>query len=882
MKHILFGGDAVFPVALLFKPSAFNKAELVNYFVSPLEKLGVPMTDIVAFTLSVEGKSITAKHAQEYLQVLLPELDALQTKYLYVTDGTYFKVLTKKPKAEPHHGYALPCAIKGYEHMTVVLGMNHQQLIYNPTLQERLDHTVATLASAVCGSYTAPGVGIIHQAIYPEGYKAIKATLEGLLEYPELTCDLETFSLKFWKAGIGSISFAIDQHHGVAFPVDYKPNPVIEGTELREDYGRFEPNHEIRYLLKWFFKTYKGKLTFHNANFDIKILIFVLFMSDLLDTEGMLEGMEILCRDIDDTKIISYLATNSTAGNNLKLKHLAQEFAGNWAVEDIKDIRKIPLQQLLQYNLVDALSTHYVKNKYYPMMVQDEQLDLYQTLMLPSMQLILQVELTGMPMSRKKIIQTKRKLRLMKAQYEAIILKHPLIPQYEDLATEVLWERDYEKRKVKAKNPDKIKQKALADFPRHKFNPNSGSQLQDLFHELMGLPIIDLTETGQPSTGADTIRKLINHTEDASYKELLQALIDHGDVGKILNTFIPAFLEAISKDGSDCVWLHGSFNLGGTVSGRLSSSDPNLQNIPAKSRFAKYIKECFSGPDGWLFCGADFNSLEDMISALTTKDPNKLKVYIDGFDGHALRAAYYFKEDLEAEGILIDMTDPKSVNSLKKMDHPLRQMSKSPTFALTYQGTWHTLVNNLGWPAEKAKAVEKGYHELYVVSDEYIQKRLEQATHDGYVTVAFGLRVRTPLLSQVVWGGRMPYEASAEGRTAGNAMGQSYGLLNNRAAVDFMRKVWKSKYRLLIKPVAMIHDAIYLVIKDDPEVVEWVNRELIASMRWQELPEIQHDLVKLGAALDIFWPNWGNPVTLPNDCDQATIIKMCKEVAEEY
>lgn len=183
---------------------------------------------------------------------------------------------------------------------------------------------------------------------------------------------------------------------------------------------------------------------------------------------------------------------------------------------------------------------------------------------------------------------------------------------------------------------------------------------------------------------------------------------------------------------------------------------------------------------------------------------------------------------------------------------------------------------NEGWDMEKAKRIEAKYHELYAVSDKYIADRLKQATKDGYVTVAFGLRVRTPLLSQVVWGTRMPYEASAEGRTAGNAMGQSYGLLNNRAAVDFMQKVWASKYRFDIKPVGLIHDAIYILVRDDADVMEWANRELIKSMQWQELPELQHPTVKLGAALDIFWPSWAKATTLPNNADRATIYTICQ------
>lgn len=244
-----------------------------------------------------------------------------------------------------------------------------------------------------------------------------------------------------------------------------------------------------------------------------------------------------------------------------------------------------------------------------------------------------------------------------------------------------------------------------------------------------------------------------------------------------------------------------------------------------------------------------------------------------GYDGHCLRAFSYFRDKCP------DIEDtPESINSMKKKYPELRQDSKSPTFALTYQGTWHTLVNNLGFPEDKAKEIEKGYHELYKISDEYVQQRLQQASTDGYVEVAFGLRVRTPLLKQVIFNGaKMPYEAAAEGRTAGNALGQSYGLLNNRAAVEFMQKVWASKYRLDIKIIALIHDSIYLLIRDDIEVVEWVNRELINSMKWQELPEIQHPTVKLGANLDIFWPNWANAITLPNASDQNTIKKICSE-----
>lgn len=304
-----------------------------------------------------------------------------------------------------------------------------------------------------------------------------------------------------------------------------------------------------------------------------------------------------------------------------------------------------------------------------------------------------------------------------------------------------------------------------------------------------------------------------------------------------------------------------------------------MQNIPAGSRFAKLIKSIFMAPDGWLFCGADFNSLEDMISALTTKDPMKLKVYTDGFDGHCLRAAYYFGDQMTG----IVLSDPISVNEIANRYPVLRQESKAPTFLLTYGGTYHGMMKNLGWAQDKSQKIEANYHMLYKVSDEYIATRIKQACTDGYVDVAFGLRVRTPLLKQVMYGSTtMPNEAQGESRTAGNAMGQSYGLLNNRAAVEFWQRVWASPYKYSILPVALIHDAIYPLIKDDSKILTWANSNLIDCMRWQKLPDIQHPTVKLGAALDVFWPTWANAIGLPNDGSEAEVLAACKKGKQKY
>lgn len=223
------------------------------------------------------------------------------------------------------------------------------------------------------------------------------------------------------------------------------------------------------------------------------------------------------------------------------------------------------------------------------------------------------------------------------------------------------------------------------------------------------------------------------------------------------------------------------------------------------------------------------------------------------------------------------------VNRVKDEYPKLRNASKTNTFALQYAGTPITLSKNGGFSLDEANQIYNNYHNAYKESKSYADTRKVQVSRDGYATVAFGLRVRTPLLGQVMWGtGRVPYEAEAEARTVGNAFSQSYGLLNNRAAIAFMKKVWASEFKTEIKPVALIHDACYFIIKDDVRVVEWVNNNLIKEMSWQDLPEIAHDEVKLGAELDIFYKGWHQPITLPNGISQEEMKKLCKEKAESY
>ena len=111
-------------------------------------------------------------------------------------------------------------------------------------------------------------------------------------------------------------------------------------------------------------------------------------------------------------------------------------------------------------------------------------------------------------------------------------------------------------------------------------------------------------------------------------------------------------------------------------------------------------------------------------------------------------------------------------------------------------------------------------------------------------------------------------------------MQQSYGMLNNRSAIEFQQRTLDSVHATSILPIAHIHDAQYFLVKDDSRVVHWVNENLIECMQWQKLPEIQHDTVKLGAELLIHWPTWAKEVKIANNATEQEIIDICKQVTQ--
>jgi len=486
VHHIL--GDpnshAPYPIAILIRLTALSKKEMIRHYISPLETLGISAKDIVCYSLDYKdsGKA-PVSFIKAYLVHLFKACNGNKVETLLVADPNYFKVLTGMKKADAYYGYVLPCVLKGQEHLKVILTLNYKALFYNPSVRTKLDAGLNTLYEHRQGIHFTPGTGVIRSASYPETLKEIMDAVHALYDYPLLTVDIEAYSLDFDKAGIGTIAFAWDQHSGIAFTLDDRPTA--------------EPK-QVRALLTMFFCQYKGKLIYHNVAYDVKVLIYNLFMKDLLDLEGLQHGLKIMYRDTDCTKIITYLAINSTAGNKLDLKSNAQEFLGNYAQDDIKDITKISTNNLLRYNLSDCLATHYVYSKNWPILIADKQLSIYEEIFKPGMSVITQMEIHGMPMDMEKVKEAAIKFQNLEDKYIADIMSSPLISGVTTLIQQKACDAHNAKLKTKV---------VTLNDHNEVFNPGSNQQIAMLLHADWGLPILDTTDGGAPATGADTLKK---------------------------------------------------------------------------------------------------------------------------------------------------------------------------------------------------------------------------------------------------------------------------------------------------------------------------------------------------------------------------------------
>lgn len=562
MNHVIFAEpQEKYKIVILVKETDLNHDGLLTHYVQPLLDLNPSLTkeDFLALPVKYENNKAPVK------TILLPCLEELKeyilevkAELLLVAAPEYYKKLTGKTKVATLLGAPIPAKLADFNHLNCFNVPSFRSIFFDDKNEGKIQLALSGLAQEV--NKDSIFSNIIHHVDYPISDIGVKEVLDKLLKFPALAADIETFSLKHTKAKVATIAFAWSEHEGTAFSVDLHDH---QSPRLL--------------LLLNFFNEYlgrkNGKIIFHNMNYDAKVLIHELFQAGSVHAKNaMIKGIELFTNNFEDTKLISYLATNSCAGNELSLKMLALPFTGNYGLseEEITNIKDLPLNELLEYNLKDALATFWVYKKYYPIMVQDNQENTYKEIFKPAVKNLLQMELHGMPISMDKVLEAEKRLidikvkHLTKLRLSPLFSKFLLIRQLNLCITSNLkW---------------KSKVQSFKDFEHaanQLLNLNSGDQIRELLYTYLDLPVIDLTDSKQPSTSTKTLKKLLNHVaEDSVEYDFIDSLIELSKVNKILEAFIPAFKDAHYDPITDCHYLFGNFNLGGTVSGRLSCSKP--------------------------------------------------------------------------------------------------------------------------------------------------------------------------------------------------------------------------------------------------------------------------------------------------------------------
>ena len=332
----------------------------------------------------------------------------------------------------------------------------------------------------------------------------------------------------------------------------------------------------------------------------------------------------------------------------------------------------------------------------------------------------------------------------------------------------------------------------LAD---QEFNLGSPKQLQEIFFGQLNYPIIQKTPGGQPSTAENVLKQL------AEDYELPKIILEHRTLSKLKSTYTDKLPLQISANTGR---IHTSFNQTGTSTGRLSSSDPNLQNIPIRTEDGRRIRQAFESSKGYQLISADYSQIELRVMAHLSKDESLIKAFQEGQDIHSSTASEVFEVNI------------KEVNSDQ------RRNAKAINFGLIYGISAFGLSKQLGINRNLAAEYMDIYFSRYPGVRKYMEKIKSDAKKIGYVETLFGRRLYLPEIST----GNAIRRQAAE-RVAINAPVQG-------TAADIMKKAMLAVHDSLIKEkidaklILQVHDE--LVVESNKKDSERVSEILMNSM----------------------------------------------------
>ncbi|HCE3660374.1 TPA: DNA polymerase I [Vibrio parahaemolyticus] len=263
---------------------------------------------------------------------------------------------------------------------------------------------------------------------------------------------------------------------------------------------------------------------------------------------------------------------------------------------------------------------------------------------------------------------------------------------------------------------EELEQKAY-EIAEQEFNMNSPKQLQAILFEKMGLPVVKKTPSGTPSTNEEVLQEL------ALDYPLPKLILEYRGLAKLKSTYTDKLPKMINPSTGR---VHTSYHQAVTATGRLSSTDPNLQNIPIRNEEGRRIRQAFVAPAGYNILAVDYSQIELRIMAHLSGDQALLDAFRDGKDIHAATAA-------EIMGVSIDQVSSEQ-----------RRRAKAVNFGLIYGMSAFGLAKQLGIPRGEAQAYMDKYFERYPGVMQYMEDTRSAAADKGYVETIFGRRLHLP------------------------------------------------------------------------------------------------------------------------------------------
>ncbi len=259
----------------------------------------------------------------------------------------------------------------------------------------------------------------------------------------------------------------------------------------------------------------------------------------------------------------------------------------------------------------------------------------------------------------------------------------------------------------------------IYDLAGGKFNIESVPQLREILFEKLNLPIKKRTKTG-PSTDADVMEALA-----AEGHALPSKLLEYRELAKLKSTYVDALRTLVSPETGR---LHTTFNQAGTATGRLSSSEPNLQNIPIRTPLGASIRKAFVPADGFFMLVTDYSQIDLRVLAHLSKDPVFIEAFQSGRDIHRETAAIIFGVDLS------------------EVTSEMRASAKTVNYATLYGQGAPSLARQLGISEREASEFIDGYFKRFPAIRSYLEGQIETAEREGYVETIFGRRRYIPEL----------------------------------------------------------------------------------------------------------------------------------------